>query len=56
MQRQARGLIEPVELIVVGGIGAQIRVTFFNNDVAGGAGAASSAGVFDVDAEVDRDV
>jgi hypothetical protein len=56
MQRQTRRLIQAVELIVIGGIRFQIRIALFDDHVAGGAGAASSAGVFDMDAEVDRDV
>ena len=56
MKRQAGGLIEAVEFIVVGWVGAQILVSLFDDHVAGGARAAASAGVFDMDAEVDGDV
>jgi hypothetical protein len=49
-------LIEAIEFVVVGGIGIEILIALLDDDVAGGAGAASSAGVFDLDAEVDGDV
>jgi hypothetical protein len=56
MQRQARSLIQPVELIIIGRIWTQIRIALLHNYVAGGTRAASSAGVFDMNAEVDRDI
>ena len=56
MERQAGGLIETIQLVVIGGIGAQICVALFYDHVARGAGAASSTGVFNVNAEINGDV
>ncbi len=56
MERQTRSLIQAVELVVIGGIRFQIVIALFDDHVAGGAGAASSAGVFDMDAEVNRNI
>ena len=54
MQGQAGSLIHPVQLIVIR-LG-KIGVAAFHNHVAGGAGAASSTGVFQLNSEIQRDV
>lgn len=56
MERQAGGLIQAIELVVIGGVWAQVVVTLLDDHMAGGAGAASSAGMFDMNAEVEGDV
>jgi hypothetical protein len=56
MEGEAGGLIEAVELVFVGGVWTQVRVTLLDDDVTGSAGAAPSAGVFDMHAEVDCDI
>ena len=53
MERQTGSLIEPVEFVFVGGVRIQVRVAFLHDYMAGGAGAASSARVFDMNAEID---
>jgi hypothetical protein len=56
MQRQAGGLVEAVQFVVIGGIWTQIRIALLDDHVASGAGAAPSAGVFDVHAEINGDI
>jgi len=56
MKSQAGGLVEPVHFVVIRRIRTQILIALFHDHVAGGAGAASSAGVFDLHAEIDGDV
>jgi hypothetical protein len=53
MERQPWCLIEPIHLIVIGRIWLQAVITLFHDHVASGAGAASSAGVFDMYTEID---
>lgn len=56
MQGQPWSLIQTIEFIVIGGIGFEVVIALFDDHVTGGAGTASSTGVFDVDAEIDRNV
>jgi hypothetical protein len=56
MKRQARGLVEAIQFVVIGGIRAQIRVALLDNHVASGTGAASSAGMLDLHTEIDSDI
>jgi hypothetical protein len=56
VQREAGSLVQPVEFVVIGGVGSQVRVSLFDDHVASGAGAASSARVLDMHAEVDGDI
>jgi len=54
MQRQAWSLIQTVEFIIAGF--RKIGIACFHDDVAGSAGALASAGVFDGNLEVHRDI
>lgn len=56
MKGQAGGLIQAIHFVVVRGMRLQVLIALLDDYMAGGAGAASSAGVFDVYAEVDGDI
>jgi len=54
VDRQTGSHVQAIQLVVVGF--AQIAVTGFENDVARSTGTASTAGVLDVDSEIDGHV
>jgi hypothetical protein len=49
-------LIEAIHFVLIGGGWTQVCVALLDNHVAGGARAASPAGVLDMHAEIDGDI